>query len=725
MVNKHAVHLRDTPMLDALSIRLKIILLSGLCLLGVIGLIVSLNLYQSNQNNRLISASSSKMLTESGETLLLAKAAEQTGNLQRVFGNSLLLITALSDQAAHLRNMAAQRGLPAATLREELNQSLKATFERNPQILGLWLVFEPNALEGQDSAFANDAARASNETGRFASAWNRGAGEAVNILIPESDLQKTELSISGTPYNSWYTCPRDTRRTCLMAPYADTQAGQVQLMTTLSMPLIADGKVIGALGVDLALGALQAAASDAQRMLFNGSGSMLIVSDSGVLAAYSKDAGQVAKPLSVTLGKESKAILAALTQKKPLVLAQDDLIRAVYPVAPIPDAPAWGVVIDLPKQVLLADSVALQTLLDQTQTRDTLESLLVAIGAGLLGLLLIWFTASGVTRPINSVAQMLKAIASGDGDLTQRLHYRKKDELGELVNGFNRFLDKLQPTVAQIKQSITDARGTADQSSEIARLTSEGMQVQFREIDQLATASNEMSATAHEVAHSASSAAQAARGADQASREGITLIERSTQDINALAREVSKAVTEVEALAVNSEQIGSVLEVIRSIAEQTNLLALNAAIEAARAGESGRGFAVVADEVRNLAKRTQDSVEEIRMVIERIQTGTRGVVATMHSSQTLAQDNAGQIHQAVQALGKISDAVTVISDMNLQIASAAEEQSAVAEEVNRNVSTIRGVTETLTEQAAESAQISSQLNARANQQMKLMDQFRV
>ncbi|MGO4799792.1 MULTISPECIES: methyl-accepting chemotaxis protein [unclassified Pseudomonas] len=251
------------------------------------------------------------------------------------------------------------------------------------------------------------------------------------------------------------------------------------------------------------------------------------------------------------------------------------------------------------------------------------------------------------------------------------------------------------------------------------------MQVQFREIDQLATASNEMSATAHEVAHSASSAAQAAQGADEASREGITIIERSTRDINALASEVSKAVAEVEALAVNSEQIGSVLEVIRSIAEQTNLLALNAAIEAARAGESGRGFAVVADEVRNLAKRTQDSVEQIRLVIERIQTGTRGVVATMHSSQTLAQENAEQIQQAVQALGKISDAVTVISDMNLQIASAAEEQSSVAEEVNRNVSTIRGVTEALTEQAAESAQVSSQLNARANQQMKLMDQFRV
>ncbi|WP_371929003.1 methyl-accepting chemotaxis protein [Pseudomonas sp. LD120] len=251
------------------------------------------------------------------------------------------------------------------------------------------------------------------------------------------------------------------------------------------------------------------------------------------------------------------------------------------------------------------------------------------------------------------------------------------------------------------------------------------MQVQFREIDQVATASNEMSATAHEVASSASNAAQAARGADQSAKEGMSIIERSTRDISLLADEVSKAVGEVEALAVSSEQIGSVLEVIRSIAEQTNLLALNAAIEAARAGESGRGFAVVADEVRNLAKRTQDSVEEIRAVIERLQSGTRDVVHTMHASQSQAQSNAGQIHQAAQALGKISDAVTVISDMNLQIASAAEEQSAVAEEVNRNVSAIRSVTETLTEQASESAQVSSQLNALASQQMKLMDQFRV
>ncbi|WP_425414173.1 methyl-accepting chemotaxis protein [Pseudomonas cremoricolorata] len=251
------------------------------------------------------------------------------------------------------------------------------------------------------------------------------------------------------------------------------------------------------------------------------------------------------------------------------------------------------------------------------------------------------------------------------------------------------------------------------------------MEQQYRQVDQAATASHEMSATAQDVARSAAQAAQAAREADLATREGLSVIERTTQSIDTLAADMSTAMGQVVGLAQNSDKIGSVLEVIRSIAEQTNLLALNAAIEAARAGEAGRGFAVVADEVRNLARRTQESVEETRQVIEALQAGTQEVVGAMQGSHQQAQGGVEQVSAAVTALQRIGQAVSVITDMNLQIASAAEEQSAVAEEINSNIATIRDVTESLSGQANESARVSQSLNQLANQQQGLMDQFRV
>ncbi|WP_313304211.1 methyl-accepting chemotaxis protein, partial [Stutzerimonas balearica] len=305
------------------------------------------------------------------------------------------------------------------------------------------------------------------------------------------------------------------------------------------------------------------------------------------------------------------------------------------------------------------------------------------------------------------------------------LDYASRDELGRLAVGFNRFLDKLQPIVAEVKRSVQDARATADRSAGIANHTSQGMQAQLSEVEQVATASNEMSATAQGVAQNAAEAAEAARSADQASREGLAVIDETTRRIERLAHDMSSAMQQVESLASSSQQIGSVLETIRAIAEQTNLLALNAAIEAARAGENGRGFAVVADEVRHLARRTQESIEDIRVVIEGLQQGTREVVQSMSAEYQQAQDNVEHVAQAVSALQRIGGSVSVITSMTLQIASAAEEQSAVAEEINRNVQGIREVTESLTGQADESARVSQSLNTLANHQQTLMDQFKV
>lgn len=194
-------------MFDSLSIRLKIVLLSGLCLLGVVGLIVGMNIYQTNQNDQLVSASSTRMLTASVENLLQAKAAEQAVRVQKTFGESLLVVTALADQIADLRRLAGQRALDSGALREELNQSLKSAFERNTGVLGIWLAFEPNGLDGQDQGFVNDAARRSNEAGRFASYWSRAGGTGQNTIMTEEDMTKTTLNLSGTPTTAGTPAP--------------------------------------------------------------------------------------------------------------------------------------------------------------------------------------------------------------------------------------------------------------------------------------------------------------------------------------------------------------------------------------------------------------------------------------------------------------------------------------------------------------------------------------
>ncbi|MEX6503715.1 methyl-accepting chemotaxis protein [Pseudomonas sp. 25A3E] len=709
-----------------LSIQWKITLLAGLCLLAIVTLLVGASLYQSTRSAELVRSSSSSMLADSAKLRLQARAELQAIRIQRYFMDAYQYGKGFSRQILFLRDQAEKRFLDAFDLREDLTRQVRSSLEANPSLLGLYLVFEPNALDGKDELFTEQAELGSNEQGRFALYWSQARpGELEAEALPESMLGDTKTGPSGDPYNAWYTCPRDGRQACVLEPYFDEVAGQQVLMTSIAFPLELNGKVIGVMGVDIRLENLQQLSVQANRDLYDGAGHVSIFSPAALLAGHSRDAGLLSGSVDKAFAEHASMLRPLIGSGEAAVLQHGEMLRVLQPFKPIPEAKPWSVLLEVPEQVLLGPSIALESQLDQRRTADSVMALSIGLAAVIAGLLLMWLTARGVTRPILGVAAMLKDIASGEGDLTRRLDYAKTDELGELAGWFNRLLDKLQPVIADVKRSVQDARGTADQSAAIASQTSAGMQQQFREVDQVATAFQEMSATAHDVAHNAAQAAEAARSADQASREGLGVIDQTTSSIESLARQMDRAMQEVEGLAGSSEQIGSVLEVIRAIAEQTNLLALNAAIEAARAGEAGRGFAVVADEVRNLAKRTQDSVEEIRQVIEGLQHGTREVVSSMQTSQRQAQGSVEQVEQAVAALQRISQAVGVITDMNLQIASAAEEQSSVAEEINRNVASIRDVTESISSQADESAQVSQDLNRLANHQQSLMDQFRV
>ncbi|RRY00473.1 methyl-accepting chemotaxis protein [Pseudomonas aeruginosa] len=711
--------------LRRLSIQWKITLLAGLCLLGVVALLVGLSVYRMQHSSVLVKSASTQMLDESARLRLEARGELQALRIQRYFMDAFQYGKGFSRQILFLRDQAQKRFLDAYDLREDLTRQVRTALAANPEVLGLYVVFEPNALDGKDELFVDQPALGSNDKGRFSLYWAQATpGQLESESMIESELADTSSGPSGAAYNAWYTCPKESGQPCVLDPYFDKVGERQLLMTSIAFPLELDGKVIGVMGLDINLSNLQALSEQGNRELYDGVGQVGILSPAGLFAGNSRDAGLLGKNLAKADPQHAGELLQLLAAGKSRLFNENDDLKVLQPLQPIPGAKPWGVLLEVPKSALLGPALALERQLDDMRREGTWVELGLGLGAAVLGLLVLWLSARGVTRPILGVAHMLRDIASGEGDLTQRLHHTWRHEHGELAGWFNRFLDKLQPIIRDVKVSVRDARSTADQSAAISSQTSAGMQQQFREIDQVATASHEMTATAQDVARSAAQAADAARGADQATRDGLALIDRTTQSIDSLAANLTSAMGQVEQLASSSEEIGSVLEVIRAIAEQTNLLALNAAIEAARAGDAGRGFAVVADEVRNLARRTQDSVEQIRGVIEGLQQGTRDVVDAMHGSHRQAQGSVEQVDEAVAALQRIGEAVTVINDMNLQIASAAEEQSSVAEEINRNVAAIRDVTESLSSQAEESAQVSQSLNRLANHQQGLMEQFK-
>ena len=349
------------------------------------------------------------------------------------------------------------------------------------------------------------------------------------------------------------------------------------------------------------------------------------------------------------------------------------------------------------------------------------------IGAVLLVMLglLGWLVASNVTNNIRSVTESLRELAAGGGDLTKRLTSKQRDEVGMLVNEFNAFLAKLQQLVGEIVLSVEQLSNSAEQMNLISSQSSEGINKQRLDIDQVATAMNEMTATVQEVSVTTSNAADTAREAATQAQAGNEVVGQAVSGINNLASEIENAAQVIHKLEEDSENIGTVLDVIKAIAEQTNLLALNAAIEAARAGEQGRGFAVVADEVRTLAQRTQQSTDEIQAIIEKLQQGAVDAVKVMTQSQSQARSSVEQSVKAGEMLSTIDQMVSRIDQMNTQIATAVEEQSTVTEEVNRNVTAISQVSEQTSDGGRQIAAASSQINTLASQLHSLVSSFRV
>jgi len=352
-------------------------------------------------------------------------------------------------------------------------------------------------------------------------------------------------------------------------------------------------------------------------------------------------------------------------------------------------------------------------------------AIVIGVGALIIGLLIAGLIARLIGGPLCSAVEAMNEIAEGGGDLTRRLDSSGDNEISRLADAFNSFAEKVRTMVSQVYGSTIQLSSAAEEMSVIMEETNRDTQQQQSETSQVVTAMNEMTATVQEVARHATEAAAAANSADNASAEGKQVVISTMSAIENLSSEVHSAANVISQLEKDSENIGTVLDVIKGIAEQTNLLALNAAIEAARAGEQGRGFAVVADEVRTLASKTQQSTQEIQEMIEKLQAGAQSAVKVMDDSRLKAEDSVTQAAKAGSSLEAITNSVSLIKDMNTQIATAAEQQSAVAEEINRNVLNISDIVNRSVDGANQTAVAGDELANLAVQLQQLVNQFKV
>ena len=359
-------------------------------------------------------------------------------------------------------------------------------------------------------------------------------------------------------------------------------------------------------------------------------------------------------------------------------------------------------------------------------TRFAIKVFLVAVGLSVPVLLAVYvFIRVFVSKPLGEMTANLRSMAEGEGDLTRRLPVHGKDEVGLASSAFNAMMDNFRGIVSRVMDSTRQLGTAAKELALITEKTNSGIDRQRGEINMVATAMNEMAATAQEVAHNAQHGAEAANGAFAAAHGGKDVVTRTIDTIDRLNAEIRDAVGVIRKLETDSQNIGAVLDVIHTIAEQTNLLALNAAIEAARAGEQGRGFAVVADEVRSLANRTQQSTQEIQEMIEKLQEASRRAAQVMEKARQRAEASVMNATETGAALDEIHAAVGTINDLNNQIASAAEQQSQVAKEINHNIVNITDAADENASGAHHTAKSTESLSALAADLQLLVGRFRI
>ncbi|MBL0453184.1 methyl-accepting chemotaxis protein [Aeromonas veronii] len=603
--------------------------------------------------------------------------------------------------------------------RPQVESLLGSSLQQASGISSIYAQFEPDGYDGEDGNWLGGASHSVAGKGSLEVYFTKDQGgavaqQAVDAAASEAKFD-TSLNEFGIRNSEWYLCGRDTRQPCLMEPYLyEISPGNKMLMTSLTVPVLRDGKFVGLAGVDMNLPIFQQLAENLGKSLYDNKADVTLVSKMGLIVGSNRYADKLGRPL--------KEVGLTLPDGQPVSSDSDFILH--QPIRVEAANTQWWLMIKVPKALALSKAHAISNELGALLVDAQRQQIIAMGGITLLVLgLLVWFIQT-ITEPLSLISRHVGHLSSNEGDLTQQMEIDTHQELIDLGAQLNAFLGKLRGMVQMSKGIGQQVYQQAREMKHTADTMRSSLDEQNLELESVVSAMHQMSTTAVSVAGYAEQAAQESEAATHHINTAQQTLSNARNEIHTLVGDMHEADKAVALVAQRSTNISRILDVIRAIAEQTNLLALNAAIEAARAGDMGRGFAVVADEVRALANKTRESTDEIGQLIGSLQTEVSSSQRLMNTGIERSTTTVQGTEQAFEALNRVVAQIQQIHDHISQVATAAEQQSAVSDDINKNLMRIGDTANVIGQEASSSHQLSEALEQAATALASQLDRLR-
>lgn len=671
------------------SIRTLVATLVGACIVVLVVALVGYATFANSRSAEVVETQTRGLLEQNIEQRLDAVASTQAEQIK----------TRLTQALGQARNLASlnelmgeDRGVSLS--REELSNVVRDTVAENPDLLDAFIGWEPNAF-GDDSDYTGREDAGYGPNGRFMPWWYRTEDGGIEVLPLGETMESETLQDSGIREGEYYLCPRETQKPCVIDPAPYDYNGKTLMVTSFNVPVMVEGEFRGSAGVDLSVDFIQRLLGEANGSLYDGAGEMALIAPRGGVTAYTGNAEAAGNQAEDVFDEAIRARLTRAGEGDPVRDNSGEMIELYWPFQLMEDSEPWTVMIRLPADVVMAGADNLQGDLEDQRQADMAGMIGVGVVIAGLGLVVSWLLGGSLSRPLRQLAGRMRDIASGGGDLTQRLPVRGRNEIAELATQFNAFADKMNDVLLDVRDSSDSVRVASSEIASASQDLAGRTDTTASSLQETSASMEELTSTVSHTADSASQASGLAQSASQSATRGGEVV-----------GDVVKTMDEIETA---SQQVAEIVTTMDGIAFQTNLLALNASVEAARAGEEGRGFAVVASEVRQLATRSADASREIKSLIDNASNKTQSGAELARSAGT--------------AMNEIVDGVTRVTDVLNEISAATSEQRDGIGQVNVAVTDLDNMTQQNAAMVEESATAAAELKAQSQRLAETVGAF--